>query len=179
MSALFVSNPHPRSHVPNSHPRSQVFVIYLIAPTEGKPFPASNLKLSYAFNSTEGCCTVPAPPEPIENFDFKPKLPMRVCHAAHLVDKAYIVKYQKAVELMQALPQTDGRSFIAQYSLHCAYWSWDNQNSKQNPLPNIFPKVYKDNNTYFANPINKTSPLFDPLRNACATQSFPLRLVKF
>lgn len=207
-----------------------VFVIYLIAPTEGKPFPAPDLKLcSYAFNSTEGCCTLPAPPGPVKKFDFKPRLPMRVRQAAHLVDDAYIAKYQKAVELMRALPETDGRSFTAQYRLHCAYcnnhlhfpeneypleihqtwlflpwhrlylyfherilakligddtfalpyWNWDNQDSTQNPLPNIFPKVYKDNNTYFANPINKTSPLFDPLRNACATQSVPPRLVEF
>jgi polyphenol oxidase len=46
---------------------------------------------------------------------------MRVRPAAHLVDDAYIAKYQKAVELMKALPETDGRSFVAQYRLHCAY----------------------------------------------------------
>lgn len=91
---------------------------------EAAPFPAPDLRLcSMAFNdATENCCTLPASNlGPQKKFDFQPLLPMRVRPAAHLVDDAYIAKYQRAVELMRALPETDGRSFVAQYRLHCAY----------------------------------------------------------
>lgn len=90
---------------------------------EAKPFPAPDLRLcSMAFNDTsENCCTLPAQLGPLKKFSFQPELPMRVRRAAHLVDDAYIAKYQRAVELMRALPETDGRSFVAQYRLHCAY----------------------------------------------------------
>lgn len=93
-------------------------------PAHSKPFPAPDLRrCSWAFNaSTEYCCTLPATNlGPQKNFSFQPKLPLRVRPAAHLVDEAYIVKYQRAVERMRALPETDGRSFVAQSRLHCAY----------------------------------------------------------
>ena len=88
-----------------------------------KPFPAADLKLcQMAFNdTTENCCTLPSQLGPVKKFSFQPQLPMRIRQAAHLVDDAYIAKYQRAVELMRALPETDGRSFVAQYKLHCAY----------------------------------------------------------
>jgi len=91
---------------------------------ESKPFPPPDLRLcNMAFNdTTENCCTLPATNlGPQKKFSFQPQLPMRVRPAAHLVDDAYIAKYQRAVELMRALPETDGRSFVAQYRLHCAY----------------------------------------------------------
>ncbi|KAG0554411.1 hypothetical protein KC19_12G089700 [Ceratodon purpureus] len=90
---------------------------------DAKPFPAPDLKLcQMAFNDTsENCCTLPYTGAPLRKFAFKPELPMRVRQAAHLVDDAFIAKYQRAVELMKALPETDGRSFVAQYRLHCAY----------------------------------------------------------
>ncbi|XP_021902219.1 LOW QUALITY PROTEIN: polyphenol oxidase, chloroplastic-like [Carica papaya] len=56
--------------------------------------------------------------------DFKlpsSKAPLRVRSAAHLVDKAYIAKYEKAIELMKALPPDDPRSFMQQANVHCAY----------------------------------------------------------
>ncbi|KAL0305775.1 UNVERIFIED_CONTAM: Polyphenol oxidase, chloroplastic [Sesamum radiatum] len=46
---------------------------------------------------------------------------MRVRPAAHLADEAYIAKFNKAVELMRALPEDDPRSFKQQASVHCAY----------------------------------------------------------
>ncbi|KAI3911391.1 hypothetical protein MKW98_010278 [Papaver atlanticum] len=47
--------------------------------------------------------------------------PLRVRPAAHLVDKAYIAKINKAYELMRALPDDDPRSFYQQANVHCAY----------------------------------------------------------
>lgn len=96
--------------------------IALVKIVDGKPFPAPDFKLcNLAFGSTEACCTLPERLNPLKEFDFQPHLPMRVRPAAHLVDDAYIAKYQRAMELMRALPETDGRSFQAQYRLHCAY----------------------------------------------------------
>jgi polyphenol oxidase len=46
---------------------------------------------------------------------------MRTRPAAQLVDDAYIAKYQRAMELMMALPDTDGRSYVNQWKLHCLY----------------------------------------------------------
>ncbi|TVU16427.1 hypothetical protein EJB05_39989, partial [Eragrostis curvula] len=47
--------------------------------------------------------------------------PLRVRPAAHLVDKEYLAKYEKAVELMKRLPDDDPRSFAQQWRVHCAY----------------------------------------------------------
>ncbi|XP_041026021.1 polyphenol oxidase, chloroplastic-like [Juglans microcarpa x Juglans regia] len=47
--------------------------------------------------------------------------PLRVRPAAHLVDKDYIAKYNKAIELMKSLPADDPRSFTQQANVHCAY----------------------------------------------------------
>lgn len=97
-------------------------IITLVQTVEGKPFPAPDLKLcNYTVRSFEGCCTLPVRLGSLKKFDFQPQLPMRVRPAAHLIDDAYIAKYQRAVEIMRALPDTDGRSYLAQYRLHCAY----------------------------------------------------------
>ncbi|RLM66747.1 polyphenol oxidase [Panicum miliaceum] len=56
--------------------------------------------------------------------DFKPpaaSAPLRVRPAAHLVDKAYLAKYERAVSLMKGLPDDDPRSFAQQWRVHCAY----------------------------------------------------------
>jgi polyphenol oxidase len=56
--------------------------------------------------------------------DFKPppaSAPFRVRPAAHLVDKAYLAKYERAVSLMKGLPDDDPRSFAQQWRVHCAY----------------------------------------------------------
>ncbi|KAK4439917.1 Polyphenol oxidase, chloroplastic [Sesamum alatum] len=66
------------------------------------------------------CC----PPPTARIIDFKfppPSTTMRVRPAAHLADEAYIAKFNKAVELMKALPEDDPRSFKQQASVHCAY----------------------------------------------------------
>ncbi|KAI4299348.1 hypothetical protein L6164_032816 [Bauhinia variegata] len=41
--------------------------------------------------------------------------------AAHLVSSEYLAKYQKATELMKALPADDPRNFTQQANVHCAY----------------------------------------------------------
>lgn len=66
------------------------------------------------------CC----PPPQGEILDFKfppPPSKLRVRPAAHLADDAYVAKFNKAVELMRALPDDDPRSFKQQANVHCAY----------------------------------------------------------
>ncbi|PON64214.1 Polyphenol oxidase [Trema orientale] len=65
------------------------------------------------------CC----PPISSKIIDFKPPPVnrLRVRPAAHAVDDAYIAKYNKAIKLMKALPDTDPRSFSQQADVHCAY----------------------------------------------------------
>ncbi|KAI3906237.1 hypothetical protein MKW98_021770 [Papaver atlanticum] len=66
------------------------------------------------------CC--PPPNTKIINFQVPSKAtPLRTRHAAHLVDKAYIAKYNKAYQLMKSLPDDDPRSFTQQANVHCAY----------------------------------------------------------
>nr|QVN30069.1 polyphenol oxidase-2-like protein [Juglans regia] len=66
------------------------------------------------------CC----PPPSTKIIDFKlptKNSPLRVRPAAHLADKEYIAKYNKAIELMKALPADDPRNFTQQANVHCAY----------------------------------------------------------
>ncbi|RZC47958.1 hypothetical protein C5167_040901 [Papaver somniferum] len=66
------------------------------------------------------CC----PPPNTEIIDFQvpsQTTPLRIRPAAHLVDEAYIEKYNRAYELMRALPDDDPRSFKQQANVHCAY----------------------------------------------------------
>ncbi|KAI3846793.1 hypothetical protein MKX03_028309 [Papaver bracteatum] len=66
------------------------------------------------------CC----PPPNTKIVDFQvpsSSTPLRIRPAAHLVDEAYIAKYNKAYELMRALPDDDPRSFKQQANVHCAY----------------------------------------------------------
>ncbi|XP_059439392.1 polyphenol oxidase, chloroplastic-like [Corylus avellana] len=66
------------------------------------------------------CC--PKPSSKIIDFKLPPQnSPLRVRPAAHLADKNYIAKFNKAVELMKALPADDPRSFQQQANVHCAY----------------------------------------------------------
>ncbi|CAN1221824.1 Polyphenol oxidase, chloroplastic [Linum grandiflorum] len=46
---------------------------------------------------------------------------VRIRPAAHLVNKSYIAKYERAIQLMKALPDDDPRSFKQQANIHCAY----------------------------------------------------------
>nr|ABX09994.1 chloroplast polyphenol oxidase [Taraxacum officinale] len=66
------------------------------------------------------CC----PPFTTKIQDFKlppPSNTLRIRPAAHLVDKDYIDKFNKAIGLMKALPDDDPRSFKQQAVVHCAY----------------------------------------------------------
>ncbi|KAF9612209.1 hypothetical protein IFM89_038631 [Coptis chinensis] len=69
------------------------------------------------------CC--PPKPESEESFiDFKiPDLssPRRIRRRAHLADKDYIAKYNKALTIMKSLPYEDPRSFRRQADMHCIY----------------------------------------------------------
>ncbi|GAA0157046.1 hypothetical protein LIER_14394 [Lithospermum erythrorhizon] len=67
----------------------------------------------------ENCC----PPVPSKIIDYvlpKPTV-MRVRPPAHLLSKQYLAKFEKAVELMKALPEDDPRNFKQQAHIHCAY----------------------------------------------------------
>ncbi|WOL18823.1 polyphenol oxidase, chloroplastic-like [Canna indica] len=67
-------------------------------------------------------CCPPSAGKKIKDFKLpSPKSPLRVRPAAHLVDADYLAKYNKAVELMRALPDDDPRNFTQQANVHCAY----------------------------------------------------------
>ncbi|CAM6123505.1 unnamed protein product [Calypogeia fissa] len=66
------------------------------------------------------CCFVDTS-RPIKDFKFNLDLPMRVRRPAHKLDDEFIRKYERAVELMKALPPEDPRSFSSQAKLHCSY----------------------------------------------------------
>jgi polyphenol oxidase len=83
------------------------------------PFPAPNFNNC---NNYQGCCPVPYNGTISEKlYVFDRKLPMRTRPAAHLLDDAYIAKYQRAYRLLRALPDSDPRSWKNQAKLHCAY----------------------------------------------------------
>lgn len=66
------------------------------------------------------CC----PPPSTNILDFKPRpsnAPLRIRPAAHSVDKAYLAKFERALQLMKDLPADDPRSFTQQANIHCAY----------------------------------------------------------
>ncbi|KAK3141467.1 hypothetical protein QOZ80_4BG0334330 [Eleusine coracana subsp. coracana] len=68
------------------------------------------------------CCPVYRPGADIVDFRPPPPYsPLRVRPTAHLVDKEYLTKYERAVALMKALPDDDPRSFAQQWRVHCAY----------------------------------------------------------
>jgi polyphenol oxidase len=67
------------------------------------------------------CCPTYGLPGVID-FKLPPaSAPLHVRPAAHLVDKGYLAKYERAVVLMKALPDDDPRSFAQQWRVHCAY----------------------------------------------------------
>ncbi|KAG8043552.1 hypothetical protein GUJ93_ZPchr0458g22384 [Zizania palustris] len=68
------------------------------------------------------CCPTYSAGTPV--VDFKLPLassPLRVRPAAHLADREYVTKYERAVALMKDLPADDPRSFAQQWRVHCAY----------------------------------------------------------
>lgn len=84
----------------------------------------SKCTLGTNLNTTEpldvNCCP-PTPSEKIIDYKLPRFGKPRVRPAAHLVSKEYIAKYEKATELMKALPDDDPRSFMQQANVHCAY----------------------------------------------------------
>lgn len=91
--------------------------LFVLIRVEGAPIPPQNLD---QYKSSESC-SLPPYKGPIKKFEFDPTLPMRERRPAHLVDDAYIAKYEKAYELLRALPDSDGRSWLNQANLHCLY----------------------------------------------------------
>ncbi|KAI3457550.1 hypothetical protein Pfo_014213 [Paulownia fortunei] len=96
---------------------SPAFATPISAPDISKCTTGTNLNLQQPLDVN--CC----PPLSQQIIDYK--LPtvttMRFRPAAHLANKAYIAKYEKATELMKALPEDDPRSFMQQANVHCAY----------------------------------------------------------
>ncbi len=83
------------------------------------PFPAPNFNNC---NNYQGCCPAPYNGTISEKLNvFDRKLPMRTRPAAHLLDDAYIAKYQRAYRLLKAIPDSDLRSWKNRAKLHCAY----------------------------------------------------------
>ena len=67
------------------------------------------------------CCPPNLNATPV-SFQFPPvKGPLRIRQPAHMVDQAYIDKYNKAYTLMRNLPDSDPRSLLQQQKVHCAY----------------------------------------------------------
>ncbi|PON96100.1 Polyphenol oxidase [Trema orientale] len=83
------------------------------------------------------CC----PPTSTKIIDFKPPpiSRLRVRPAAHKADKEFIAKYNRALELMKALPDTDPRSFTQQADVHCAYC---NGAYDQNGFPGVELQIH-------------------------------------
>ncbi|KAH7839089.1 hypothetical protein Vadar_034748 [Vaccinium darrowii] len=66
------------------------------------------------------CC----PPVSTKILEFKPRPrpnTMRVRPATHLASDEYVKKFERAMQLMKALPDDDPRSFTQQADIHCAY----------------------------------------------------------
>jgi hypothetical protein len=59
--------------------------------------------------------------KPIKDFKFNLDLPLRVRKPVHKLDEEFVRKYERAYELMRALPASDPRSWEAQSKLHCSY----------------------------------------------------------
>lgn len=71
-------------------------------------------------NTTAPCC-LPVGNIPIIDFAPPPVSTVRVRPAAHLVDEAYISKYERAVEAIKALGPNHPWSHMQQANIHCAY----------------------------------------------------------
>lgn len=96
------------------------------SPASAAPIPPPDLsKCSTGTNLNtqqpleEKCC--PPLSQRIVDYKLPPVTATRFRPAAHLATKEYIAKYEKAVELMKALPDDDPRSFVQQAHVHCAY----------------------------------------------------------
>lgn len=67
-------------------------------------------------------CCIPAMDKVVDfSFQKYPVLRKKVRRPAQRARAKYIEKYNKAYELMQALPKNDPRSFAVQANIHCAF----------------------------------------------------------
>ncbi|KAI3457551.1 hypothetical protein Pfo_014214 [Paulownia fortunei] len=96
---------------------SPAFATPISAPDLSKCTTGTNLNTSQPLDVN--CC--PPLSQKIIDYKLPPVKTMRFRPAAHLASKEYIAKYEKAVELMKALPDDDPRSFTQQANVHCAY----------------------------------------------------------
>ncbi|KAI5076538.1 hypothetical protein GOP47_0008603 [Adiantum capillus-veneris] len=69
------------------------------------------------------CCLPPTNQDNIKEFSFKdyPIRQKKIRRAAHKASAKYIEKYNRAYQLMRALPSDDPRSFAVQANIHCAF----------------------------------------------------------
>ncbi|CAN0897794.1 Polyphenol oxidase, chloroplastic [Linum grandiflorum] len=95
-------------------------------PASAEPIQPPDLAKCDASTITAGgptveCCPPFKSPTTI-NFKLpSPNEPLRIRPAAHLADKAYVEKYERAIRIMKSLPDDDPRSFKKQADVHCAY----------------------------------------------------------
>ncbi|KAI5078567.1 hypothetical protein GOP47_0006238, partial [Adiantum capillus-veneris] len=68
-------------------------------------------------------CCLPLTSTPIKDFSFEKYKPKRklIRRPAHTASEEYIAKYNKAYELMRALPDSDPRSLKTQADIHCSF----------------------------------------------------------
>ncbi|KAK4398234.1 Polyphenol oxidase II, chloroplastic [Sesamum angolense] len=96
---------------------SPAFASPISAPDLSKCTRGTNLNTQQPLDVN--CC--PPLSQKIIDYKLPPITKMRFRPAAHLASQEYIAKYEKAVELMKALPEDDPRSFMQQANVHCAY----------------------------------------------------------
>lgn len=96
--------------------------LVLGAPTRGPDLQTCKKDVLIPPHNIPASCCPPLPKRPIRDFRFEEQtLEMRVRRPAQNVDAAYVEKYNRAYELMRALPNDDPRSFFQQANTHCAY----------------------------------------------------------
>uniref|UniRef100_A0A0D9V6N2 Tyrosinase copper-binding domain-containing protein n=1 Tax=Leersia perrieri TaxID=77586 RepID=A0A0D9V6N2_9ORYZ len=106
--------------------------------------------------------------EPI-NFTFPDQNePIRTRRPAHETGAEHMVKYERAITLMKALPRSDPRSFYQQANIHCAYCTGA---YRQDGNPELNVQIHFscwDVPEGMRLPLafaNASSPLYDSLRN--------------
>ncbi|XP_031091344.1 polyphenol oxidase II, chloroplastic-like [Ipomoea triloba] len=80
--------------------------------------PAAGLPAGAYF---QDCC--PPVPAFVLPYQLPPVDPfaLKIRPAAHKLDAAYIAKFERAIQLMKELPESDPRNFYQQAKVHCAY----------------------------------------------------------
>ncbi|KAM0879649.1 hypothetical protein ACQ4PT_034091 [Festuca glaucescens] len=85
------------------------------------------------------CCPPKPTSEPI-NFTLPdPAEPLRVRRPVHAVGAEYMRKYERVIELMKALPESDPRSLYQMANVHCAYCTGS---YRQTGNPELFMQIH-------------------------------------